>query len=221
MSPCAHDSMEWAGVKGLLYPVLLQLGRAGVEPGFGLFLMDTREYSQYSASFLATALRPLYHGSMLGGAFWPTWRICVGPHHQHQRRTPTSPIPHLLVCLLSLSCVHPAAAGRMGTALPDGLSCRLPGRCLMGWLVRLRAGGDAASRHLGACELSTCELSTCERCAMRALHPQGPVRMLPKGAHATKPPKPPHTSVLCSHLWAGRLENGPIDKGQIAGTIAA
>ena len=130
--------MKWAGVKlgGPPVPGLASVGRAGRNSGFRAYfaafawqlsLRPVLCQGACSANH-AAALRPLYHGSMLGGAFWPTWRICVGPHHQHQRRTPTSPIPHLLLCFVSLSCAH----GHSTAGWAHGLPCRLSGRCLMG-----------------------------------------------------------------------------------------
>ena len=190
----------------------------------------------YSCAYWAScAMRPLYHGSMLGQAFWPTWRIGVGPHHQHQRRTPTSPIPHLLLCFVSL--LRTWAHGLSCALLSASYGC-LGGALWVGWCVCGRGGmlhpGTWAhgiysmraermrSAHIGPVPAPLSPDQCTENKAhfpfYRLWHPQGPVRMLPKGART---PKPPHTRVLCDHLLAGRLENGPIDKGQIAGTIAA
>ena len=189
-SSCARTCFRWGG--------------PGATPASGPILPLSRGSCHYAQSsvrvrVLLTTPPPCAHCTMKAcwvEPFGPLGAYAWGPqtntNEGHQR-----PPSHTCSYVSSLSPV------RMGTALPDGLMGS-PAGFLGGALwVRIAFGSVGgccipAPGRIMYTTYITCELGA--RRAARIPHP------------TPQAPKPPHTHVLCSHLWAGRLENGPRTK---------
>src|SRR3990167_8170104 len=195
MSPCAHDSTEGAGVKWA--PPVPSVAVVPWKQGWGHprhWPSSRRMLRMQNVSSLAVypvPARPLYHESMLGGVVVDSCTIVSFAHNgmilsllahlAHMRGTPPptptkdTNVPHPTLALmfrLSLLCAW-AQHCRMGSPAGFSAAARPDGRCLMGWLVRLGAWGDAASRHRGTCELGPLRHASWAQCAstMRPARP--------------------------------------------------